>query len=178
MEFLIFSDSHGRTEGLELALKRQIKRPDGIFFLGDGVRDAERLEIGNALLYDVTGNCDWFSCFCGEGNAPTERTVEMEGHRILMTHGHLFGVKSGVGGLLGHAVEVGADIVLFGHTHVPKERYLPRGSEIGGVTLEKPLYVLNPGSIGSARDGSGEGFATLELTQSGVSFNTVRLECR
>ena len=101
MEFLIFSDSHGRTEGMELALKRQIKHPDGIFFLGDGVRDAERLDIGNALLYDVTGNCDWFSCFCGEGNAPMERSFEMEGHRILMTHGHLFGVKGGVGGATG-----------------------------------------------------------------------------
>ena len=175
MEFLIFSDSHGRTEGMELALKRQIKHPDGIFFLGDGVRDAERLDIGNALLYDVTGNCDWFSCFCGEGNAPMERSFEMEGHRILMTHGHLFGVKGGVGGLLGHAVEVGADIVLFGHTHLPHLEVLPAGTMVGNMALERPLYLFNPGSVGQNADGLGLSFGTLTLRGELVLFSHGRI---
>jgi hypothetical protein len=54
-------------------------------------------------------------------------------------------------------------------------QYFPVGSEVGGCVLEKPLYVLNPGSIGSARDGSREGFGTLELTKGGVVWNTVPL---
>ena len=146
---------------------------DGLLFLGDGLADLTYLDLGYTPIIAVSGNCDLF-----RSSAKREEILVMEGYRILMMHGHTHGAHSGIDRMVAYAAEVQADILLFGHTHVPKERYLPRGSEIGGVTLEKPLYVLNPGSIGSARDGSGEGFATLELTKSGVSFNTVRLARR
>ena len=146
---------------------------DGLLFLGDGLADLTYLDLGYTPIIAVSGNCDLF-----RSSAKREEILVMEGYRILMMHGHTHGAHSGIDRMVAYAAEVQADILLFGHTHVPKEQYLPRGSEIGGVTLEKPLYVLNPGSIGSARDGSGEGFATLELTQSGVSFNTVRLARR
>ena len=175
MEFLIFSDSHGRTDGMELALSRQLRRPDGVFFLGDGLRDLERLDLGGNLLYDVTGNCDWFSCFCGEGNVPMERVISLEGHKILMTHGHLFGVKGGYGGLLAHAVEVGADIVLSGHTHVPHQEVLPAGEFVGNTALERPLYLFNPGSIGQNADGAGFSFGTLLLRGDTVLFSHGRI---
>jgi putative phosphoesterase len=175
MEFLIFSDSHGKTEGMELALARQIKQPHGIFFLGDGVRDVERLNARESLLYDVTGNCDWFSCFCGEGNAPLQRVIDLEGHRIFMTHGHLFGVKGGYGGLLAQAVEVGADIVLSGHTHVPHLEILPVGEFVGATALERPLYLFNPGSIGQNVDGAGLSFGTLTLKRDLVLFSHGRI---
>ena len=63
MEFLIFSDSHGRTEGMELAWKRQLRTPDAVLFLGDGLRDVNSMELAESMLYEVSGNCDWFSCF-------------------------------------------------------------------------------------------------------------------
>ena len=176
MRFLVCSDSHGRVSHLmEMIDRANLGRfpIDGLLFLGDGLADLTYLDLGYTPIIAVSGNCDLF-----RSSAKREEILVMEGYRILMMHGHTHGAHSGIDRMVAYAAEVQADILLFGHTHVPKERYLPRGSEIGGVTLEKPLYVLNPGSIGSARDGSGEGFATLELTQSGVSFNTVRLACR
>ncbi|MBQ9131912.1 MAG: YfcE family phosphodiesterase [Clostridia bacterium] len=175
MDLLIFSDSHGRTEGMELALRRQLRVPDAVLFLGDGLRDIGSMELGRSDLYEVTGNCDWFSCFCQEGNSPTERVISMEGHQILMTHGHLFGVKGGYGALLSHALEVGADIVISGHTHVPYLEILPAGSPVGDVILDRATYLFNPGSIGHDVDGKGLSFGTLTLRGDTVLFGHGRI---
>ncbi len=147
MDILIFSDSHGSTEGMRWALERQPTRPAAILHLGDGVRDALVLEESGIPLYTVRGNCDPFlyglSVAC-----PEECVLAMGGHTILMTHGARYGVKAGLGGLLAAAAQQGADIVLYGHTHQPHEEMLPAGSNVGGVILDRPMYVFNPGSIG------------------------------
>ena len=158
MEILIFSDAHGRREGMQEAIARQVGRVDAIFFLGDGLRDAYALD--HPSLYAVRGNCDWFS----EENAPTEIIMSLEGHTILATHGHAYGVKSGRGALIAHAAEVGADIVLFGHTHQPLSEEIPAGSVIGQRTLTRPMYLFNPGSIGTG----GRSFGTLLLCRDTV----------
>jgi predicted phosphodiesterase len=79
---------------------------------------------------------------------PTEQLLPFGKHKILITHGHLFGVKGGLGGLIAHAAELGADIVLFGHTHEPTERVIPAGTVVDGAVLSRPIYLFNPGSIG------------------------------
>jgi predicted phosphodiesterase len=48
-------------------------------------------------------------------------------------------------------LELGADILVYGHTHVPVEYRLPPAE--GGTEERKPLILFNPGSIGD-RDGS------------------------
>ena len=55
--------------------------------------------------------------------------------KILMTHGHRYGVKSGYGTALAAAKSMGAQVVLFGHTHIPfmEER--------------EGILMLNPGSL-------------------------------
>ena len=68
--------------------------------------------------------------------------VELCGIQFFICHGHKYGVKGGYGTITGAAKKYGADIVLFGHTHVPYEHY------------ENGLYLLNPGSCGSPRGGS------------------------
>lgn len=155
MEFLIFSDSHGKTEGMRLATERQPHPIDAVFFLGDGLRDAEAFDRRGAALYAVRGNCDWFA----QTSAPTEIVIGFEGHQILATHGHEYGVKGGCGRLISHAAEVGADIVLFGHTHCALSEVIPAGSRIAGVELTRPMYLFNPGSIGTG----GYSFGTLTL---------------
>ena len=82
-----------------------------------------------------------------------------------MVHGHRYGVKSGMGALLSHAAARDADIVLFGHTHIPHEECIPVGTEIGGVVLTRPMYLFNPGSIGRSGTPS---FGTLSLTKDTV----------
>lgn len=61
-----------------------------------------------------------------------------------MTHGHLFGVKSGLGTALGKAAEADVDIFLFGHTHIPFDRTFPNG--------DRHIRMFNPGSIGRGRE--------------------------
>jgi putative phosphoesterase len=173
MRFLVCSDSHGRVSHLmEMTEQANLGRfpIDGLLFLGDGLADLTYLDLGYVPIIAVSGNWDLF-----RSSAKREEVLVMDGYRILMMHGHTHGAHSGIERMVAYADEIGADILLFGHTHVPQERYFPSGSEVGGVTLKKPLYVLNPGSIGSARDGSREGFGTLELTRSGVVWNTVGL---
>lgn len=154
MDFLIFSDSHGRSDRMREVLERQIQQPDAIFFAGDGLRDLDDIESLQIPIYSVSGNCDWFAAT----GTQTELVISLAGHTLLLTHGHAFGVKGGIGSLAAHAARVGADIVLFGHTHQACCQTLPIGSEVGGVRLLQPLYLFNPGSIGS--DGS---FGTLTI---------------
>lgn len=169
MEILIFSDSHGRIEGMMRAIEAQIKRPDLILHLGDGVREVEYLRESGIPVLAVRGNCDLFGASSEIGES---FCFEELGHKIFMTHGHRFGVKSGVGGLVSHAAQIGADIVLFGHTHRPLEQRIDTGYEIGGKTISRPMYLFNPGSIGSGRTGGDAlSFGTLSLTKTHVLFS-------
>ncbi len=145
MNALIFSDSHGRARAMRAAIERQITPPDAIFFLGDGLRDAEGLELDGSALYAVRGNCDWFS---GYDDTPGERVVRWAGLVLLITHGHDYSVKSGVGSILRRAAALEVDAVLFGHTHEPLCERIPAGTVVGGSALLRDLWLFNPGSIG------------------------------
>jgi putative phosphoesterase len=145
MNILVISDSHGRRERIEEALARQIKKPDAIIFLGDGLRDITSAEIGDIPVYAVSGNCDMGGMFCD--NAPTEQCLILGEKKIFFTHGHRYGVKSTLSPLISEAAERGARILLFGHTHAPFERILTKDNEYG-IKIEEPIYIMNPGSIG------------------------------
>lgn len=163
MELLVFSDSHGWTEGMQAALRAQIRRPTLILHLGDCASDTEALQAQGIPVLCVRGNCDWASFAAGYSE---EVCFEELGHKILMTHGHRYGVKSGLGGLITHAATLGADIVLFGHTHVPYEECIPAGETVGATVLTRPMYLLNPGSIG--KNWEGGSFGTVSLTKDTV----------
>ena len=171
MELVIFSDSHGRCDGMQAALSKQLRPPQAVCFLGDGLRDTEMLCKERTMLYAVRGNCDWWM----HADVPTERTVVLEGHKLLLTHGHLYGVKGDIGALAAHASRIDADIVLFGHTHVPCNTVIPVGERIGDVTLSRPMYLFNPGSIGHNEDGKGCAFGTLLLSGDTVLFSHGRI---
>lgn len=172
MELLIFSDSHGRAENIQVALERQVKAPDAVLFLGDGARDLDRIFLCDVPLWAVRGNCDWSSSDFADR---TERLLYLEGHTILLCHGHEWGVKGSLGALIAHAADVGADIVLFGHTHKPTLETVAAGENVGKTTLSRPMYLFNPGSIGYNEDGKGYSFGTLTLRADTVLFGNGRL---
>lgn len=147
LNILVLSDSHGRSERVEQVLARQIRTPDAVVFLGDGLRDVINLDTHGAPLLSVSGNCDAFGFF-GDFGAEKEIVMTLGGKRFLMTHGHEYGVKSGLGRIVAAAVEKDVDVVLFGHTHMAFEKRLPDGESEYGIPLKKPLYLFNPGSIG------------------------------
>ncbi len=149
-DLLILSDSHGRSDRIDELLRRV--RPAGILFAGDGVRDLSRIDLP-CPLWAVRGNCDWMSeplIIGGALREPDEEELLLwEGQRILLCHGHRWGVKSDLFALIAHAAEEEVDLVVFGHTHTPLHDYRSPGEVYRGVTLRKPLHVFNPGSLGA-----------------------------
>lgn len=130
MKILVFSDSHGNVEHMTVAVERE--RPARVFHLGDGWRDAERLRarFPELPLDQVPGNCDL------RLEEPPVKLVTIEGKRILLCHGHTYRVKEGLMDVGYAAREHKADLLCFGHTHVPTQEW-------AGESL-----LLNPGSIG------------------------------
>jgi len=103
---------------------------DYIISLGDTLND---LNILNALYSDkliaVRGNCDF------DSDLPSEKTVEIEGIRFFITHGHNYRVKSGLSDLIKKAKEISAGIVLYGHTHSPL------------IQEKEEIKFVNPGNM-------------------------------
>ena len=145
MDILVFSDSHGKGEYIDAILRRQVRLPDVIFFLGDGLRDLAWQNFGGIPVYRVKGNCDFF----GADTTDDELLTELGGVRIFAAHGHTYSVKSGYMKMAQRAAELGADIMLFGHTHEPLTRVLSAGESLGGTTLSRDLHIMNPGSLAS-----------------------------
>ena len=159
---LILSDSHGHTRNLRAALAAQLRLPETVLFLGDGLRDLGclGLEDKSIPLLAVKGNCDSFSY--PEPDDPDERLLTVGNVRILMMHGHTHHVKGGWLPAAAHAARLGADILMFGHTHQAIEEHLPAGTPLGGILLEKPLAVFNPGTVGGGW-GQSSTFGTLTV---------------
>lgn len=140
MKLLVFSDSHRSLRGMRDALEAE--RPDYVIHLGDLEEDARLLamEFPSLPVASVPGNCDGFVF------SPLQKLVTYDRVRILLSHGHIWHVKSGYGAAIAAARKCDAHILLFGHTHVP---YC---EQLAG------LWVMNPGSI---RDSGNYGMITI-----------------
>ena len=130
MKILVFSDSHGKLDWMIAAMETE--KPNHVFFLGDHERDGWDLSRMYPMipLNAVKGNCDW-------GPGLEDWVVELEGVRFLLTHGHLYGVKTGLSRLEAAGFRTGADMICFGHTHL-------------AVDINEPgrIRMFNPGTIG------------------------------
>lgn len=132
MKIAVFSDTHGNT-GPMLRTAEELL-PDAIAHLGDFGRDAACLKekFPDIPLYAVRGNCDV------SPDAPEELAAELGGVRVLLCHGHRYGVDWGrLDSLVYAAQEKGCALVLYGHTHRAEN------TELGGVRL------VNPGTAGA-----------------------------
>ncbi len=163
---LILSDSHRYTAHVADVIRRV--RPAGILHAGDGLADLAYARI-DCPVWVVRGNGESWShdpvIIGGMAyDALDEEILLWEGLRILLCHGHRYHVKSDLSALITRAVEVRADIVVFGHTHVPVNYTISAGEVYGNKVLEKPLHVFNPGSVGPGRYlGSTATFGTLTV---------------
>lgn len=154
MKAAVFSDSHGQTLLMEEAIRRT--RPDVIIHLGDHDRDAMELRrlFPEIPLYSVCGNCDLMPM------SPARETVQLGPVKAFLTHGHLYSVKFGsVDSLVYAALEQGARLALFGHTHEPYNQ------QIGGV------HVLNPGTAGKGRRPT---YAMISVFDNGGIYTEIR----
>lgn len=131
MKILVISDSHGDTASFESAVRHN-RKADVIVFCGDGHRDLQTIRAAHhgKKFIAVAGNCDWHC------DLPFVEEAELCGKKIIVTHGHMFGVKEGYYRIANFGKQNNADIVLFGHTH---KQF---------CTVESGMLLLNPGSVG------------------------------
>lgn len=134
MKILVMSDSHSGLSFMRNAIKAV--KPDMLIHLGDHYGDAETISFENPHIpmCQVPGNCDAYSCF----GKPELMCLTIGGVMTFMTHGHKYGVKGSLARLLFAAREYGAQLVLYGHTHVADCH-----------REEDGVWVVNPGSCGS-----------------------------
>lgn len=130
---LVISDTHGRTKNLDKILPL-VKPLDQLIHLGDVGNDVAYIEVvAECPCCFVAGNNDYYS------NLPGERVIKLNEVSMFLTHGHYYYVNARKDLVYSAAVQRGAKIALFGHTHVP---YL---EEKNGV------LVANPGSLSLPR---------------------------
>ena len=175
MNFLILSDSHKKRDHIAEAVDRN-PQLDAILYLGDGTSDFDDKNRYRGIpLYCVRGNCDVYGY---DRALPEELILHFDEYTIMMMHGHLYDTSpTYFDKAATHAANAGADVLLFGHTHFPIEKYLPGGMVVDGVELKKPLYVFNPGCIGRIAEGVGGYyyFGTMKTTPHGVIFGHGRI---
>ena len=162
MKIIVVSDIHGRYERL-IELMDMHKDADALIFLGDGLADLTRADAYSYpfTVFAVRGNCD-VQLFPWRDDVPVEMTLNFEGFKFLILHGHSRSVKSGLDDALLASKAKGANVLLYGHTHVPQEKYLPEGTKINNWISIGPLHILNPGSLGDSSDGKAH-FGLIEI---------------
>lgn len=152
MRIVVISDTHGNSYALESVIMRNTDA-DWIIHLGDGERELDNFILSHQRLapkiIHVAGNCDFDSL------SEDYFVLPLLGHKLLATHGHLYGVGGSLDKVKALASANECDIILFGHTH---ERY---------QSYEDGFYIMNPGSASIPRDGSKPSFGHIDITPEG-----------
>jgi len=151
MRIGVVSDTHGKA-GLFREALEQMGEIDLLIHAGDNYNDALGMAREKGIkVIAVVGNCDWFV------SGPEEEEVELEGRRILVTHGHMYGVKTGNSQLVNRLREGNYDLVIYGHSHVPEITCLPEG------------YLFNPGSVSLPRGHTRHSYGIVEIDKSHIA---------
>lgn len=110
---IVTSDTHGRVENL-YHIYKQNRKADMFIHLGDYASDAEAASSRLGIHVEcIKANGDIGSTL------PLVKEFVVDRNKIIAVHGHIQRVKYSLLRLSFFAREEGADIVLFGHTHVP-----------------------------------------------------------
>lgn len=141
----LISDTHGNETQMRRALKT-LEKSDCILHAGDLYRDALWMRSHyQGEIIPVTGNGD------PEEAGPHERVLKINGLSILLCHGHRHYINRGLTHLYYHGLEKKAEVVVFGHTHVP-------------VFMDEGLIMINPGSASRSRSELGNTCALLHTS--------------
>lgn len=134
MRYLIVSDTHQVHLNLLEVLEKNYPL-DGVIHLGDAEGYEDQIEnwAGDCVFYAVRGNNDTHL------HLPLEQEIMIGGKKVWMTHGHRYHVYAGIEKLKKRAMELGVDVVLFGHTHEPF------------FQVSDNITFFNPGSISRPR---------------------------
>ncbi|WP_054695449.1 YfcE family phosphodiesterase [Syntrophomonas palmitatica] len=137
MRIAVVGDTHARIEKIKAELQRV--KPDLMIFTGDFYADAVRLSHHLGIKFrGVKGNCD--STPAGD----EEQYLDIESYHFYIIHGHQYGVKNGLQSLYYRGEEKQADVVLFGHTHVPFCEKINKIWFLNPAVPHVPVRAANP----------------------------------
>ena len=152
MNILVISDSHGDTKPVRHLLETYHGQVEAVIHLGDHAQDMTPFALQyqkNFATHIVNGNNTMPLDGCGD------RLVTIGGRRFFITHGHRYQVKSSLDRLIYHVHDIGAEVCLFGHTHVPAMFY------------DKAVLFMNPGSLSIPYPGESPSYGLLRIDESG-----------
>lgn len=148
----IVSDTH-RLNGYIKKACEYLKDCDLVIHLGDNIEDAAKIkQYYKGKVINVRGNCDFTK------DVPSERIEIIENKKFFITHGHNYNVKSNMINLKYKALEIGADIALFGHTHIAE------------IVEDDGILFINPGSVSMPRSGKNS-IAFIEIIDGNIHAN-------
>ena len=156
MKVLVVSDTHGQDNNL-IKILEKIGKIDLVIHLGD-IEGSEELlkEWAGCPAEMVSGNNDFFS------DLEKEKEITIGKYKVLLTHGHYYGVSLGTEQLKKEAKARGIDIAMFGHTHRPV------------IDAANDLVVLNPGSLSYPRqDDRRPSYVIMDLDDQGEVHFTI-----
>ena len=132
MKILVLSDTHHDLTTAKNIITSCRVGCGLVVHLGDTVSDFDNLKAAfpDIAMVGVRGNNDFMS-----QDTPKELFLNLDGINVLICHGHEYGVKRSTDQLLWHAQEKGADVVLYGHTHIAEK------------TSEDGIILFNPGAV-------------------------------
>lgn len=160
MRIIAMSDSHGDAYALKRIFERTKDTGNIFVHLGDGEHELDlmRSEYPSLDIRHVAGNCDYGSM------SPNFDVITAGSAKILITHGHIFGIKYGIERLCQEADKQGCNVALFGHTHCRFQSY------------EYGIYLMNPGSCSCPRDFNKPSYGFVDITPAGIVTNIVDLD--
>lgn len=127
MKLLITSDIHGAYDNLKQVTQLHKDR-DFHLDAGDICLPPHMYE--SFYLTTVKGNNDFGS------NEPYIRILNLNGLKVMLTHGHREHVKITMDTLIHVALAERVDVVIFGHTHHPYYQ------------VDQGITIINPGALG------------------------------
>ncbi len=136
LKILVISDSHRDARVIDEVIERESPF-DILVHCGDMEGSLFNVEQRNNsfTVHAVRGNCD------GPGH-PQEIRFKAGHYNIFVTHGHKYDVHHSLDDLLRAGKKQFADVILFGHTHVPEK------------TEKRGILIINPGSIALPKQAS------------------------
>jgi putative phosphoesterase len=155
-KLLVFSDTHGGATALKTVFSwaKKYTPPAGTIcaaaFLGDGLSDLQQAANATGFFCDwkvVSGNNDF------DYSIPQAAVFDFCENRFFMCHGHRHSLYGGYHTLIAAARNVGANVALFGHSHVPFQKNTDG------------LLLINPGSVARPRSRIGATFAVIECIE-------------
>ena len=156
MKILVVSDTHGHERNLKKVIER-VSPVDEFIHLGDIEGHEDYIEaLADCPVHMVSGNNDFFS------DLPREEEIQLGTYRVLLTHGHYYGVSVGTDRLKEEARARNIDIVMYGHTHRPE------------IDRDAQVTVLNPGSLSYPRQwGRKPSYMIMEIDREGEAHYTI-----